>query len=1014
MELDRGVCLAFESDIEADEGWELDFARGELRRGDEPVPLRPKPFALLLYLIQHRDRLVAKDELLEAVWPGVRVSEAALTSAVKALRRALGDDGVRQVFLETRRGRGYRFIAPVREMPKRSPLAEDGFVGRTRDLEALEDAANAALAGNGRLVTLRGEAGIGKTRLLAELERRLRQRGVSVGRGWCSEDGGSPPFWPWRRLAVNLRRDGLLAEPVLASLAGILAPLVAELPATSGGRRRREPDPEPGARYRLFDATYRLLAESARPNGLVLLLDDMHAADAASLQLLAHLARELPGTRLLVVAAFREPAAVTDAVRTRVAGALASLPQVGAIRLERLEHEDAEILVRRVAGPAASAERVEAAVRRAEGNPFFLRELARADGPSAARIPAAVRDALRSRIERLPEATQQALAAGAIVGREFSPDLLAGVLGIGLAQVRSALAEAEREGLVAESPRGFAFEHALVAETLRSSLGPARRSDLHLRIGEALEEAAVDAAPEELVRHFEAAGATAAERAVEYAHRAALRAMEMLAFEDAVAHMERALRAADLLPRPDPALRGELFEILGRARTAAGASTEEIARAFDEAIAIARKRGDPEALAQAVVGLIPIPLVRRGQIPLIEEALRLRGELEDEVTAGLLTGLAIAHLVGRRQEQAESAADRALAIAERCPDGIARYRVLTTKALIGEGQVTPEERLSLLRRAIQAAEEVGRPALEIVARGKLFFPRAELGDPEAGRESEAFARFLEAHRLPRHRPMLLRQRAVLALLAGDPDGAERFSAEALDIARTEQNAVARRFSTLFRGLCQRERGDAEGALETFGSVLDDWGGDVMARCGRVDCWMRLGSHPEAERELALLGEEAVDTEPQVGRPLVAAWIAEACWALGDAERAVPLLAWIRPAVGRHVVAVEGTACFGSAARYAGLLAWTAAHPEQAEALLRQALTENESAGADLFAAHTRCDLARLLMAVRGRRAREEALQHLAEAEAWAAGRPLGALQEDLRAARSEASGAIPLRGRRPA
>jgi hypothetical protein len=139
-----------------------------------------------------------------------------------------------------------------------------------------------------------------------------------------------------------------------------------------------------------------------------------------------------------------------------------------------------------------------------------------------------------------------------------------------------------------------------------------------------------------------------------------------------------------------------------------------------------------------------------------------------------------------------------------------------------------------------------------------------------------------------------------------------------------------------------------------------------------------------------------------------------CLALRDERAARQLMAWVSPALGTHLVGYEGAGCFGSAARYVGLLAWTLGRRDEAEQALRHAVSENESAGAALFAAHARCDLARLLLGRRARGAREEALALLGQAETWSASRTLAALAADLRAARGEAAGVIPLHDRHPA
>jgi DNA-binding winged helix-turn-helix (wHTH) protein len=165
-----------------------------LTRAGAILPVQPKLLALLAFLIGHRSRIVSKDELLAALWPGVAVSEAALTSALRDLRRALGDDAGHPRFIETRRGWGFRFVHPVEEIrAPGAPEAARGFVGRAELLAALERQLDAAQSGRGQLAFLTGEAGIGKTRTAQELAARAGGRGLTVHVGRCLEEPGAAP-----------------------------------------------------------------------------------------------------------------------------------------------------------------------------------------------------------------------------------------------------------------------------------------------------------------------------------------------------------------------------------------------------------------------------------------------------------------------------------------------------------------------------------------------------------------------------------------------------------------------------------------------------------------------------------------------------------------------------------------------------------------------------------------------------------------------------------------------------
>ncbi len=216
---ERPVVFAF-GEFEADE------ALRELRREGRPIDLHPTPLRLLLYLLRHRDRVISKDELLDRVWSEVAVSEGALSTAIKEIRSALGDDGSQQRVIQTLRGRGYRLIAPVEEQPAATPTrtypARRGvpdFVGRGSILTQLDAALEDAGAGRGRIVLLAGEAGIGKTRTAEEFAATARSRGVSVHAAWCREEKGAPPYWPWVQILRGLV-DGRDADALRGDLGG--------------------------------------------------------------------------------------------------------------------------------------------------------------------------------------------------------------------------------------------------------------------------------------------------------------------------------------------------------------------------------------------------------------------------------------------------------------------------------------------------------------------------------------------------------------------------------------------------------------------------------------------------------------------------------------------------------------------------------------------------------------------------------------------------------------------------
>jgi class 3 adenylate cyclase len=346
------------------------------------------------------------------------------------------------------------------------------FVGRDAERAWLSAALDSALGGQGQLVLIAGEAGIGKTRVAEELAAEARAREVRVVWGRCHEAEGAPAYWPWR--------------PALPELAE----------AAAGDGPAAQLDPEM-ARFRLFDAMTASLREAAADTGLVVVLDDLHWADRASLLLLEFVARELAGSRLLLVGTYRD---VEVDRRHRLSGTLAELfrqPVTSCLTLGGLEQGQVGRFIANVAGIDPAADLVAALHGQTEGNPYFVSELVRllaaehrleASGLLGGGVPEGVRHVIGRRLNRLPEAVNACLAVACVQGREFDLDVVARAAGLPSDEVLDALEEAMDARLVTEGtrPGRFRFAHALVRETLYDELPVRRRRRLHDQVGAAL------------------------------------------------------------------------------------------------------------------------------------------------------------------------------------------------------------------------------------------------------------------------------------------------------------------------------------------------------------------------------------------------------------------------------------------------------------------------------------------------------------------------------------------------
>ncbi|HEY8766096.1 MAG TPA: AAA family ATPase, partial [Dehalococcoidia bacterium] len=487
------------------------------------------------------------------------------------------------------------FAEPVNLFEVRWP-EDDGarplltrFVGRVEERGALQQRLEAAIRGQGSLVLVGGEPGIGKTRLVSELALHAVDRGLQVLSGRAYETEGMPPYLPFvealQQHVRNRRPDELRAEldgnaPYLAKLLPDLQRLLPEI--------QESPALGPEAeRYRLFDGVSDFLLKVATGAPLLLFLDDLHWADGATLLLLGHLARRLPEGPLLAVGTYRN---VEVEAQHPLAILLAEMNRQrmgSSITLRPFAREEASALAAAALGRAPAPHVADALFAATEGNAFFTEELVRhlqeqgrdLTDPGAAvndwNIPEGVRQVISRRLAQLGVEANRLLAYSSVLGRDLSVPKVAAVTGGDEERVLDLLDEAVASHVLRAGPEGYAFAHSLIRDTLYQGLAPPRRRQLHRRVGEVLEALyGQDPEPEhlaELAHHFlQAAPGGDVDKAINYATRAAEQAANQVAHEEAVRFYRMALEALDLKDRPDELLRCDLLLALCDAQLRAG------------------------------------------------------------------------------------------------------------------------------------------------------------------------------------------------------------------------------------------------------------------------------------------------------------------------------------------------------------------------------------------------------------------------------------------------------------
>ena len=610
--------------IYAFDDFELDASSLQLRRRGAVMKVDPIVLRVLTVLLRSAGRLVPKDDLVEQVWEGRAVADNVITVSVARLRKALHDPRGAREFVVTVYGRGYRFVRPVisREMASKpssfSSVIPDlalPMVGRNGVLEELRRGLAEAHLGRGRLFALLGPAGLGKTCVVNAFTDEIEGLPVKVAWGFCRETGSTPPLYPWlqllRKVFASAPND--VWDQSLGRVAGELRALLnlmetAGCPEERGGSADRMSAPTAPS----IGWIARAFIQAAEMGPWVVVLEDLHRADAASLKVLNLLIDEIGRARLLLLATVR------DAPGGRVLRPNTPLPYVlGHSNTERLLLKDlSEAEVAHYVGTLIDdpGERIGRAVyAKSQGNPFFMTELVRqlrrdkTRDPSELSMPEAALDLVRQRVDRLGTHTRGLLAAAAVIGARFELPLLQAITGQETSAIACALDEAIAADLVVAAPdsaTAFSFAHALLRSVLYDAIAPLERRQRHLETARAMERRAtaahVAARARELADHFYAAMPdTDLDKAVHYCDEAARMAAVTFAHTDAARHLHHALAALALMPSPP--LQRRMGLLLRLALYTRGSAPDVFLTSIEEVMRLSRECGDAATLVRAGV-----------------------------------------------------------------------------------------------------------------------------------------------------------------------------------------------------------------------------------------------------------------------------------------------------------------------------------------------------------------------------------------------------------------------------
>jgi tetratricopeptide (TPR) repeat protein len=830
------------------------------------------------------------------------------------------------------------------------------LIGRIEQLEKLERLLAKAALGHGGLCALYGEAGVGKTRLAAEAAERALEQGFLVTWGRASETGGAPAYWPWIELFATVGGDAPESPGHRLGLAATTA--------RSGPGEGMHLDPE-NERLELFQSVVAFLRERSKQTPLLIVFDDLHMADVASLRLLAYVLRRLQQARIALVATSRDAEARAPGVAEAITQVLR---EAEVLPLPAFTSAEVEQAVTHKLG-AADQGLAAALFDLTQGNPLFLLEalhaiLARSRPVLPSDVPklAVSGGVLAMMRERLSGAGPELLAlleTAAVLGREFDAALLAEVW-------RSKVSRLDAEqGLEAAAQRGillrrdqdrWAFAHVLVREAFHFDLTAERRAELHLSAARALEGRVEKRHSDDLAslahHAFSALPLGDAVQASRFARRAAESARAQLAYDEAVGLLRQALSICDRFAVPDHE-RAEVVLALGWASTESG-QIEQGRDCFRRVSQTARELSDARLLARAALGqggAYVFGEVRDELVTTLKEALGALDSWTDpealKLRARLLARLAAALTPSRTTpEEPLALARRALVMLDDETDMRARVDVdvgagAALSAFAPAGACIPVN-----ERLLRNARSIGDRVLELRALTRLACEYLEIGNlaAAAGVSSSCTALGV-AMGHPRYRwqgPLI---RSMQAMPSGHFELCEQALQQARELAASAEDESALRCIEVHRFFLLLLSGRSQGLREQESATLG-----VVARLSDAPSRSALITGTVA----AVVGDHAL-ARAQLGAigPVAASWsrlwrstLADAAVLCGARAVYEPLYASFLPEQAKSVCSGPfAFVCLPSIARIRGIMAFASGRREEGERACALALESARGIGA---------------------------------------------------------------------
>ncbi len=895
-------------------------------------------------------------------------------------------------------------------------MAHSSLVGRAAELAEFDGALARIESGRGQVMAITGEAGIGKTRLLADLADRAGNQSNLVLWSQMLETPGAPPYSLWIPV---LRKcvQGLDESTFSKKFGDIRLELSVVLPELGRGSKAPVVDEtSPGSdHYRLFDAVSRVLLHQVERHHLVLLLDNLQIADQSSLALLRYFCQQIPNAPVLVALACRDSDLSRNSPVKSTLRALSTGAAFTKLVLSGISKDDvAEMLLRQV-GQLPSESVIVSVYQQSGGNPLFVSEVGAmlAQQPSGSlesganlhfHIPDSLTEVISARLESLPASTFKMLEIAAVLGREFDVALLCAISGKRLDHVHSQLKDAEAEGVISSTGLSrYQFYHVLYREFLYGELSAATRAYWHLKAGEYLEVQYQDGklvSLAQLAYHFfEATPASDPGQTADYCVQAAGAAIAGRAYSEATVLYERALQVLEFESESNSSRRFEIQIAMGKSQYQSGqlnAATHSMLKAallahhlrwwnrLAEALIAFQSYCQQSGLRHVVS--VPLHKILQKHLPPDETTLHAR----------VSASLANAYRMAAKPELAKDSFQQGVKLARESGDPNVLLTCLIKGAwVVGRDRHGAEKGLAIAEESLQLAKQLRKPKLIVDALTDILFQLSDLGridelaltltELRQQAEQEHLVHFLAIHK---------GFEAAIAILRGRWTDAIRLAQSGLS-----QTPVRGVFGLEGRYAFQmfaikKAQGSLDEVADQVKRMIEENPDAELWLPGQILLHCEVGQESLARAALERLGD--LDQLPRDDLYTIALiYLAESCAKLQDVSRCQRLYELLLPYRGLNA-SLGGTIMVGAVSGYLAILAVTNGEGDAARALFEEAMAMNEAMGAAPALAQFAVEFARFLFASDDSQDHARARQLLARARTIANKYELGAVREALR------------------